>query len=97
MAYLCITLRYNNTLIFASFREHRTSTRMMMVMMMMVAGGLLQELILHPGPNHLGQLQLGDAAQDLQPGAAQVVAVRVGHRDQGLDRLNVLGLDVGDG
>ena len=93
MAYLLLS-RNSDTLIFASFHEHRTSTRMMMVM---VAGGLLQELILHPGPNHLGQLQLGDAAQDLQPGAAQVVAVRVGHRDQGLDRLNVLGLDVGDG
>jgi hypothetical protein len=52
----------------------------------------LEELVLDAGADHLGELELRDAAEDLQPGGAQVVPVRVRHRDQRLDRLNVLRL-----
>ena len=51
----------------------------------------------NPGPDQLRQLQLRDAPQDVQPGVAQVVAVRLRHRDQRLDRVDVLGLHLGDG
>lgn len=42
--------------------------------------------------DELGQFQLADAFEDVQPGVAQVVAVGVGHRDESFDRVNILAL-----
>ena len=56
-----------------------------------------EDLRADTGADQLRQLQLRNALDDVEPRAAQVVAIRVRHRDQDLDGVDVLGLHLGDG